>query len=72
MRKLQRESQVDHEFSVFWVSRRTLVCDKILEEEGVLGDVSIAEFPMYFLPLEKDLLSLELEESFGDLYLVSP
>jgi hypothetical protein len=71
VRKLQHENQVDHEFSIFWVPRRTLVCDTILEEEGVLGDVSIAEFPMYFLPLEKDLLSLELEDSFGDLYLVS-
>ena len=43
--------------------------EKILEEAGVLGDTSIVEFPLYFLPLEKDLLSLELEDSFGDLYL---
>lgn len=35
----------------------------------MLGDTSIAEFPLYFLPLEKDLLSLELEDSFSDLYL---
>ncbi len=34
-----------------------------------MGDTSIAEFPLYFLPLEKDLLSLELEDSFADLYL---
>lgn len=47
-----------------------MVCDKILEDQGVLGDVSIAEFPLYFVPLEKDVLSLELEESFTELYLV--
>jgi hypothetical protein len=47
-----------------------LVCDKILEDQGVLGDVSTAEFPLYFVPLEKDVLSLELEESFTELYLV--
>ena len=35
----------------------------------MLGDTNIAEFPLYFLPLEKDLLSLELESSFADLYL---
>lgn len=41
----------------------------MLEQAGVLGDTNIAEFPLYFLPLEKDLLSLELEDSFADLYL---
>jgi hypothetical protein len=66
---MQRESQTGHEFSIFWVPRRTLVSEKILEEAGVLGDTSIAEFPLYFLPLEKDLLSLELDDSFADLYL---
>jgi vacuolar protein sorting-associated protein 33A len=71
IKRLQRSGQNDHEFSIFWVPRRTLVCDQILEEEGVLGDVNIAEFPLYFVPLEKDLLSLELDESFADMYLVS-
>ena len=66
---MQRQSQTGHEFSIFWVPRRTLVAEKILEESGVLGDTTIAEFPLYFLPLEKDLLSLELDESFADLYL---
>ena len=42
----------------------------IFEDAGVLGDVSVAELPLYFVPLERDLLSLELEDSFGDLYLV--
>jgi len=58
-----------HEFSIFWVPRKTLVSETILEEAGVLGDTTTSEFPLYFLPLEKDLLSLELEDSFSDLYL---
>jgi hypothetical protein len=69
IKRIQRESQIGHEFSIFWVPRRTLVSEKILEEAGVLGDTSIAEFPLYFLPLEKDVLSLELNDSFADLYL---
>ncbi|KAI9806850.1 MAG: hypothetical protein M1833_002507 [Piccolia ochrophora] len=69
IKSLQQSSQVDHEFSVFWVPRRTLVSQKILEEAGVLGDVNIAEYPLYFIPLEKDLLSLELDEAFSDMYL---
>lgn len=69
IRRLQRESQTGHEFHIFWVPRRTLVSDKLLEEAGVLGDVNISELPLYFFPLERDVLSLELEDSFQDLYL---
>ena len=46
------------------------MCNKILEDAGVLGDISVEELPLYFVPLEQDILSLELEDSFGDLYLV--
>ena len=53
-----------------WVPRRTLVCNKILEEAGILGDVSVEEFPLYFIPLEQDVMTLALEDAFGDLYLV--
>ncbi|TDZ26930.1 Vacuolar protein sorting-associated protein 33A [Colletotrichum orbiculare MAFF 240422] len=69
VRRLQRESQTGHEFHIFWVPRRTTVSDKLLEEAGVLGDVNISELPLYFFPLEKDVLSLELDDSFRDLYL---
>lgn len=69
IKRLQRESQTGHEFHIFWVPRRTLVSDKLLEESGVLGDVNIHELPLYFFPLERDVLSLELDDSFRDLYL---
>lgn len=69
MKRLQRESKTGHEFHIFWVPRRTLVSDKLLEELGVLGDAEIAELPLHFFPLDKDVLSLELDDSFGDLYL---
>lgn len=70
IKRLQKSSSIEHEFSVVWVPRRTLVCNKILEEAGVLGDISVEEFPLYFIPLEHDVLSLALEDSLGDLYLV--
>ncbi|KAI5927678.1 Sec1-like protein [Camillea tinctor] len=69
IKRLQRESQTGHEFHIFWVPRRTLVSDKLLEEAGVLGDVNISELPLYFFPLERDVLSLELDDSFRDLFL---
>jgi len=62
---------VDHDFNVIWAPRRTLVSDQILEETGVLGDVSVFEFELLFVPLSEDVLSLESEASFADLYLVS-
>jgi vacuolar protein sorting-associated protein 33A len=61
---------VEHEFSIFFAPRRTLVSNAVLEEAGIIGDVNIAELPLYFLPLEQDVLSLELEDAFSDLYLV--
>ena len=70
IKKLQQDSQTEHDFSVFIAPRRTLVSDQVFEEAGVLGDLSIEGFPLYFLPLDHDLLSLELEDSFADLFLV--
>ncbi|EAW14353.1 Sec1 family protein [Aspergillus clavatus NRRL 1] len=69
IKRLQQNGNVEHEFSIFWVPRRTFVSNKILEEAGIIGDVNIAELPLYFIPLEQDILSLELEDSFSDLYL---
>ena len=53
-----------HDFSVFWVPRRSVVCDKVLEDEGVMGDVLAEDFPLDWVPLDKDLLSLELDSAF--------
>jgi vacuolar protein sorting-associated protein 33A len=43
----------------------------VFEDGGVLGDIILGELPLLFLPLEQDLLSLELENSFKELYFVS-
>lgn len=69
IKRVQRESQTGHEFHIFWVPRRTLVSDQLLESAGILGDVNVSELPLHFFPLEKNVLSLELDDSFRDLYL---
>lgn len=71
IKRIRDTSSSEHEFSIFWAPRRTLVSDQILEEAAVLGEANISEFPLYFIPLAEDVLSLELADSFGDLYLVS-
>ncbi|KAI4286678.1 MAG: hypothetical protein L6R35_004065, partial [Caloplaca aegaea] len=70
IKRLQQSSSVEHDFSIIWVPRRTLVSDRILEEAGVLGDVAVEVLPLHFVPLDQDVLSLAHDDPFGDLYLV--
>eukprot|EP00873_Tetraselmis_striata_P024411 jgi/Tetstr1/444675/TSEL_032523.t1 len=60
---------VQLEHSIFFVPRRSTACTRILEEEGVLGDVSIGEFPLDIVPFEADLLSLEMDSVFREVTL---
>eukprot|EP00898_Chlorokybus_atmophyticus_P003266 jgi/Chlat1/3940/Chrsp26S04033 len=39
---------------------------KILEERGVLGDVTIGEYELEFIPFDEDVLSLEMDMSFKE------
>ena len=66
---VRSESKIDHEFSIIWAPRRTRVSDLVLEEHGALGEATISELPLHFIPLEQDVVSLELENVFSDLYL---
>jgi len=49
-----------------------MVSDQLLEAVGVLGEASLSEWPLYFVPLADDVLSLELDDAVSDLYLVCP
>jgi len=33
-------TQAQHEFSVFWVPRRSIAVERVLEDEGVYGEVT--------------------------------
>ena len=70
IKRIRRDSEIEHEFSIFWVPRRTIVSDQLLEEAGVLGEASVSEWPLFFVPLADDVLSLEMEDATPDLYLV--
>jgi vacuolar protein sorting-associated protein 33B len=43
----------------------------VLEREGVLGYATIDEFPLDLIPLDRDLLSMELPQFYRSLFLVS-
>ena len=54
--------------SIFFVPRRSLVCERILEEERVGTGVALREFRMQLIALDDDVLSLE-QPCFRELYL---
>ena len=76
-------------YTILLVPRATELCRKVLEDEGVAGDVTISEvcmslksrvamtayvceqFKMELIPIEDDLLSMEMEDVVRDVYLVS-
>jgi len=47
-----------------------MISDQLLEEAGVLGEASVSEWPLYFVPLADDVLSMEMDDAVSDLYLV--
>ena len=46
------------------------VCEHVLEQEGVYGYVEIEELQIELIPLDRDILSLEIPEFFRSFYLV--
>jgi len=52
------------EYSVFFMPRRTMVCEKVFQEEGIAADVILSEYPLDFIPFDSDILSLELDGAY--------
>ncbi|KAG8936355.1 hypothetical protein FRC02_002948 [Tulasnella sp. 418] len=58
-----------HTYTLVLVPRRTTLCDRVLEEEGVFGEVTISSYKLEFIPLEDDLVSLEYENTFREIFM---
>ncbi|PCH34073.1 Sec1-like protein [Wolfiporia cocos MD-104 SS10] len=67
LKRLARESQ-KHTFTLLLVPRTSTLVTRILEEEGVLGDISISSYNLQFIPLADDVVSLEHDNAFKELY----
>lgn len=67
---LQSASAAQHSYSIILVPRITSLCRRVLEDEGVLGDLQLVEYPLKWIPLEKDVLSLELGDAAKEIFLV--
>lgn len=52
---------LQREYFLYFVPRRSVACEKILEEEKVHNLMTIGEYPLYMVPLDEDVLSFELD-----------
>lgn len=57
---------IQREYFVYFVPRRTVVCEKIFEEEKVHHLLTIGEYPLYVIPMDEDVLSFELDLAFRE------
>ncbi|KAK4687121.1 vacuolar protein sorting-associated protein 33A, partial [Tremellales sp. Uapishka_1] len=56
-------------YTLLCVPRATELCRHVLETEGVAGDITISEFKLEFIPMEEDILSLEMDHVARDIFL---
>lgn len=50
--------------------RISTLVTRILEEEGVLGEVTISAYNLQLIPLAEDVVSLENESAFKEIWVV--
>lgn len=60
-----------HNYTLLLVPRTSTLVSRILEEEGVLGDVTISSYNLQFIPIAEDVISLEHENTLRELWVVS-
>uniref|UniRef100_A0A8D0E978 VPS33B late endosome and lysosome associated n=1 Tax=Salvator merianae TaxID=96440 RepID=A0A8D0E978_SALMN len=58
-------------YKIIFSPQKFYTCEMVLEEEGIYGDVTWDEWSFYLLPLDEDIISMELPEFFRDYFLVS-
>jgi len=66
---LVKDENREMKFLTFFCPRCTMMCKSILEQGKVLNRIKIFELPYELIPVERDLLTLDDELSFGDLIL---
>ena len=60
------KKQDDKEVYILFVPRRTIECDEILYENNLFNEDRISQINMDLIPLEEDMLSLEMAGNFAN------
>ncbi|KAJ3766819.1 Sec1-like protein [Lentinula raphanica] len=66
--KRHAKESLKYNYTLLLVPRLSSLVSRLLEEEGVLGDITITAYGMQFLPIADDVLSLEYESVFKDIW----
>jgi vacuolar protein sorting-associated protein 33A len=69
IRTLQKLNASVERYNVYFTPCKSLLCEQILEDEGVLDFIDFGEYQLNLVPLEKDVVSLELEGGYRDIKL---
>lgn len=71
--QIKRHAQTSqkHTYTLFLVPRTSTLATRILEEEGVLGEITVSSYNLQFIPLEDDVISLEYDTAFKEIWVVS-
>lgn len=64
-----KKAGVSRKYKIIFSPQKFYTCDMILEQEGVYGDVTSDEWFFYLLPLDDDIISMELPEFYRDYFL---
>ncbi|KAF9650341.1 Sec1-like protein [Thelephora ganbajun] len=62
-----KESQ-KHIYTLILIPRVSTLVNRILEEEGVLGEINISSYNLQFIPLAEDVVSLENDNAFKEIW----
>ncbi|KAH7922796.1 Sec1-like protein [Leucogyrophana mollusca] len=66
--KRHAKESLKHRYTLFLVPRTSTLVTRILEEEGVLGDVTISSYNLQFIPIAEDVVSLESDNAFKEIW----
>ncbi|CAM9768585.1 unnamed protein product [Lampetra planeri] len=60
---------VTRKYKIIFTPRKLYSCETVLEMEGVFGDVSCEQWEFDLLPLDNDVITLELPDFFQDFFM---
>lgn len=69
--KQHAQESKKHTYTLLLVPRVSTLVSRILEEEGVLGEVTLSPLNLQFIPIADDVISLEHDNAFKELWVVS-
>uniref|UniRef100_A0A1B0DCN7 Vacuolar protein sorting-associated protein 33A n=1 Tax=Phlebotomus papatasi TaxID=29031 RepID=A0A1B0DCN7_PHLPP len=66
----KRRATVKKDFYLYFLPKKSLLCEKHLKNKGVYGSLSfVGDFRCDFFPVDNDLLSMEQKDAFKELHI---